>query len=59
MGNNTDEKDLQELSGLLSHIEGFLKLKHIPVDKDSIVVCRLRVERIFDVLKKITSGEVR
>lgn len=59
MGSNTDGKDLQELSGLLSHIEGFLKLKHVPVDKNSIFVCRLRVERIFDALKKIISGEVR
>lgn len=59
MGNKNEEKDLQELSALISHIEGYLKMKHIPVEKDSIFVCRLRVERVFDALKKITSGEVR
>lgn len=47
-----DEKEFQDLFYLISHMEGYLKLRIIPVSEERLFTFQLRLERIFTCVKE-------
>ena len=54
---NREDKEFQDLSYLISYMEGYLRLRTIEVEEETIFTCRLRLERIFTCVRHQLSNK--